>query len=215
MMQTVEWFDKHIINSFGTVVILLLAAIITLILRRILRRWLTYFQDRLDFSHESGFIISRVITTIVWVFAGFIILNIWGVGFGGAWAVVLSTITLLGVTFIATWSIISNFMATFLLVIWRPFQFGQTVEVFPEGMKGRVAGRNLIFTTLREESGSVLQIPNTFFFQRMFRVGDQAETEGLRFEISDPTATPAHGSLMGAVKSSDDVTKEVRSDNEY
>jgi len=28
-----------------------------------------------------------------------------------------------------------------------------------------------MFTTLSEESGSVLQIPNSLFFQKMFRVG--------------------------------------------
>ena len=39
---------------------------------------------------------------------------------------------------------------------------GQTVEVLLENLKGR--------TTLTEESGSVLQIPNSLFFQKMFRV---------------------------------------------
>jgi small-conductance mechanosensitive channel len=64
----------------------------------------------------------------------------------------------------------SNFTASFFLALWRPFHVGQTVEVLPENLKGRVVGRNLMFTTLSEESGSVLQIPNSLFFQKMFRV---------------------------------------------
>jgi small-conductance mechanosensitive channel len=65
---------------------------------------------------------------------------------------------------------ISNFTASFFLVLWRPFQVGQTVEIFPENLKGRVVYRNLMFTTLSEESGSMLQIPNNLFFQKVFRV---------------------------------------------
>ena len=34
--------------------------------------------------------------------------------------------------------------------------------------------RNLMFTTLREESGNVLWIPNNLFFQKIFRVGGHA-----------------------------------------
>jgi small-conductance mechanosensitive channel len=57
-------------------------------------------------------------------------------------------------------------------VLWRPFHVGQTVEVLPENLKGRVVGRNLMFTMLSEDSGSVIQIPNSLFFQKMFRVSD-------------------------------------------
>jgi small-conductance mechanosensitive channel len=46
-------------------------------------------------------------------------------------------------------------------------------EILPENLKGRVTKINLMFTTLREDSGNELQVPNNFFFQKMFRVGDQ------------------------------------------
>jgi len=65
---------------------------------------------------------------------------------------------------------ISNFTASFFLVLWRPFHVGQIVEMLPENLKGRVIDRSLMFTTLSEESGSVLQIPNNLFFQKIFRV---------------------------------------------
>jgi small-conductance mechanosensitive channel len=64
----------------------------------------------------------------------------------------------------------SNLTASFFLVLWRPFHVGQTVEILPENLKGRVMDRNLMFTTLSEDSGSVLQIPNSLFFQKIFRV---------------------------------------------
>jgi small-conductance mechanosensitive channel len=133
-------------------------------LSRFLRQWLTYLEGRLHLGHETTLIINRVIVAVLWGLTASIILNTWGVGLGGIWAFLVSAITIIGVAFLATWAMISNLTANFFLVLWRPFQFGQTVEILPENLKGRVTGRSLMFTTLREESGSDLMIPNNFFF---------------------------------------------------
>jgi small-conductance mechanosensitive channel len=173
MTQIIEWLNQHHINpvnAIGTVAILFLASITILLFSRFLNRWLIYFQGRLNLTDKTNSIINRVITAVLWILTVFIVLDVWGIGLGGVWAVVVSAITLIGVGFIATWAIISNFTASFFLVLWRPFHVGQTVEMLPENLKGRVIDRNLMFTTLSEESGSVLQIPNNLFFQKIFRV---------------------------------------------
>src|SRR5215469_1218233 len=173
MNQVIEWLNQHninAVNAIGTLIILLLALIVIPILSRLLNQWLTYLQSPLNFTDETNSTINRVIIAVLWALAVFIILDVWGIGLAGVWAVLVSAITIIGVGFIATWAMTSNFTASFFLALWRPFHVGQTVEVLPENLKGRVVGRNLMFTTLSEESGSVLQIPNSLFFQKMFRV---------------------------------------------
>jgi small-conductance mechanosensitive channel len=59
-----------------------------------------------------------------------------------------------------------------MLAIWRPFTLGQTVEFLSEPIKGRAIDRNMVFTLLREDNGSVLQVPNNLFFQKAFRVSE-------------------------------------------
>ena len=176
MTKIIEWFDQHNINTvsaIGTVAILLLASIIIPLQSRFLKRWLIYLQSRLNLTDKTKFIVNRVITAVLWTLTVFIVLNVWGIGFGGVWAVLVSAIAIIGVGFIATWALISNFTASFFLVLWRPFHVGHTVEILPENLKGRVISRNLMFTTLSEETGSVLQIPNNLFFQKMFRVSGE------------------------------------------
>jgi small-conductance mechanosensitive channel len=173
MTQIIEWLNQHninAVNAIGTIAILFLASIIIPILGRFLRQRVVYLQRRLNVTDEANFIINRVITVVLWTLTFFIALNVWGIGLGGVWAVLVSAIAIVGVGFIATWAMISNFTASFFLVVWRPFHVGQTVEIFPENLKGRVVDRNLMFTTLTEESGSRLQIPNNLFFQKVFRV---------------------------------------------
>ena len=175
MTQIIEWLNQHninVVNAISTLAILLLASITIPTLNRFLRQWLINLQSRLHITDKSYFIISRVITAVLWTLTVFIVLNVWGIGLGGVWAILVSVITIIGVGFIATWAMTSNFTASFFPVLWRPFHVGQTVEVLPENLKGRVVGRNLMFTTLSEDSGSVLQIPNSLFFQKMFRVSD-------------------------------------------
>jgi len=176
MTQIIEWLNQHninAVNAISTVVILLLASIVIPILSRLLNQWLTYLQSPLNFTDKTNSIINRVIIAVLWALIVFIILDVWGIGLAGVWAVLVSAITIIGVGFIATWAMTSNFTASFFLALWRPFHVGQTVEVLPENLKGRVVGRNLMFTTLSEESGSVLQIPNSLFFQKMFRVSSE------------------------------------------
>ena len=173
MTQIIEWLNQHNINAVktvGTVVIILLASIVIPRLSRSLKQWLIHLQSRLNLTDKTNLTINRVIIAVLWTLAVFIVLDVWGVGLGGVWAVVVGTLTIIGVGFIATWAMTSNFTASFFLVLWRPFHVGQTVEILPENLKGRVVDRNLMFTTLSEDNGSVLQIPNSLFFQKIFRV---------------------------------------------
>ena len=115
-----------------TVAILVLASIVVLVVSRLLRRCLGYLQSRLHLTDDTNLTISRFVTAALWIFAIFMILDVWGIGLGGVWTVLVSMITVIGVGFLATWTMISNFTASFFLMLWRPFYFGQTVEIFPE-----------------------------------------------------------------------------------
>jgi small-conductance mechanosensitive channel len=176
MTQIIEWLNQHYISVgtvIETVVVLIVASVAMLVVNRLLRRWLAYLQRRLHQSDESNLVISRIVTSVLWAVTALVIINTWGVNLGGVWTVLVGAITVIGVGFLATWAMISNITASFLLVLFRPFRFGQTVEILPENLKGRVTRINLMFTTLREANGNELKVPNNLFFQKIFRVGDQ------------------------------------------
>ncbi|MGB6807711.1 MAG: mechanosensitive ion channel domain-containing protein, partial [Pseudolabrys sp.] len=81
----------------------------------------------------------------------------------------------IGVGFLATWAIVSNFTSSFFLTIWRPFRLGDTVILLPENTSGRVTDRNLMFTVLRDQDRSVVNVPKNLFFQKMLRVTSGGE----------------------------------------
>lgn len=159
----------------ATIVILLLGYAVVHVLDRALRRWLTNVEAWLHLPYETVLLISRILAGILWLCVGLIILSTWGVGVTGMWAFIVSAATAIGVGFLATWTMVSNFTANIFLAIWHPFRLGHNLELLPEGMKGRVIERNMMFTVLREKEGAALYVPNNLFFQKVFRVNQPDE----------------------------------------
>ncbi len=178
----------HLETVAGTVLILLAAGIVILILGRLLRRLLVGLRPRLRLPYETVLLINRGVSGVLWLCTFMLVLDFWGVGVGGLWTFFVSVATIVGVGFLAVWTMISNVTASFFITLWRPFRLGQKVEILPEGLAGRVIDRNAMFTVLREGKGRTLQIPNNLFFQKIFRV--TSPEEQYLFEFLEPDHQP-------------------------
>jgi small-conductance mechanosensitive channel len=176
-------------SAVATIVLLVAAGIGIAAVRRLLRRAIGLLQSRLHVPHETVLLIIRLAAATLWVLVGLFILDLWGIGIAGVWTFLASLIAVIGVGFLAVWTIVSNATAGLFITLWRPFQLGQTVEILPETLKGRVVDRNMMFTVLREEAGSVLHVPNNLFFQRVFRVSTSA-TRSLFESLESEQTTP-------------------------
>ncbi|MFL5003051.1 MAG: mechanosensitive ion channel domain-containing protein [Xanthobacteraceae bacterium] len=175
MDQIVQWLDRHNVTATTlliTVVLLIAAAIVIFLLKRLLQNWLRGVEARLGLPYEAVLTVTRIASGALWVITVLVVLEIWGIGVGGLWTLLVSAATLVGVGFLATWTMVSNITASLFIMIWRPFRLGDRVEILPENLKGRVVDRDLMFVVLREEAGSAIRIPNNLFFQKMFRVSD-------------------------------------------
>jgi small-conductance mechanosensitive channel len=174
MALNLEWlkdYDIHLSTLLETLGLLLGALIVIFLVNQMIKRLLQPAAVRVGLRSDTVGSFARVLSLLVWFVAVLLVLELWGIGAGGVWAWLAGAATIVGAGFLATWAIISNVTAALFLAIWRPFHLGDNVEMLPENLKGRAVDRNLMFTVLREESGSVLQIPNNLFFQKIFRVG--------------------------------------------
>jgi small-conductance mechanosensitive channel len=170
MGEIIAWLDQRHGAIFASAVVLAIAGLSALLVKRLVKSWLLSIQTRLQLADATVLGVMRVVTGLIWLIALLSILNAWGIALAGLWGVLVSAIAVIGVGFLATWAMISNFTASFFLAIWRPFRLGDTIVLLPENTTGRVTGRNLMFTVISEQDGSVVNVPNNFFFQKMFRV---------------------------------------------
>jgi small-conductance mechanosensitive channel len=194
MDQSAGWLDRNnisILTVVATVALLIATAIVTLLLNRLLRRLIRRFEARLHLPYNTVLVVTRIASGGLWLLAALLVLNLWGVSVGGLWTLLASAIAVIGVGFLAVWTIVSNVTASFFITVWRPFKLGQTVELLPENLRGRVIDRNMMFTMLREEGGSILQIPNNLFFQKIFRVTDSGGKSLFEYLETETTSEPA------------------------
>jgi small-conductance mechanosensitive channel len=190
MDQFAAWLRQHGVTLevvLGTFLILLGIGGSVLGINWFLRSTLLSIEARLRPPYETVLTVTRVLSGAVWVCGLLIVLNFWGIAVAGIWTLLVSAGTVIGVGFLAFWTIISNITASLFLTIWRPFRLGHSVEILPEAFKGRVVERNLMFTVLREQDGAALHVPNNLFFQKLFRV---VRSDRTLFELleSNPAA---------------------------
>jgi small-conductance mechanosensitive channel len=101
--------------------------------------------------------------------AAFLLLGLWGFQLGTILAVLGTVLGLVAIGFVAVWSVLSNFLCTFVLIAFKPFSVGDELELPADNVKGRVVDLTLIFTTLQVGPDETVLVPNNIYFQRVFR----------------------------------------------
>ena len=90
-----------------------------------------------------------------------------GIDLQGLWSTLVAALSLVAIGFVAMWSILSHMLASVLIVVFRPFEVGDRIElVGDDPLVGDVVDLNPVYTTLRTEDGGTLQVPNNLFFQK-------------------------------------------------
>jgi small-conductance mechanosensitive channel len=140
-------FTKFVYEIFGVLVVLLVAAVVSHALKRLI-------NVLRDMKHVSPVIANRLHTVRRWVIivlAVLVILEALGI-FRGTWALISTALAALALGFVAAWSVLSNATAALLILTFRPFRIGDEIELmeltngFTIG--GRVLDMNLLYTTL-------------------------------------------------------------------
>ncbi len=119
---------------------------------------------------------------------GALILGLWGFPIGTLLAFFGTVLGLVAIGFVAVWSVLSNFLCTFVLVAFKPFAVGDELELPADSVKGRVVDLSMIYTTLECGTGETVLIPNNTFFQRIFKRRAGRNTSGLGEQLRQPAA---------------------------
>lgn len=153
--------------------------VVALLLSVAFRRLINSMRDS---RHLAPVMARRLQTFQRWTILSLtvlVLMQVLGV-FGSAWGLISAALAALAVGFVASWSMLSNMTAALLILTFRPFRVGDTVELIePSGaaIGGRVVDMSLMYTTLSVEPADgedaatprFLCIPNNLFFQKALR----------------------------------------------
>jgi small-conductance mechanosensitive channel len=156
----------------------LLIVAIAWLLRKLVRALIDHLGARSILPAELVSGLRRAASFVITTAALLLILEQLGVSATVLWTGLTGFVAVAAIAFFAAWSVLSNIFCTFLIIAWRPFRVNDHIELLENGekpgLRGQVLDVNLIYTTLREVTpegmkGTLLQIPNSLFFQRAVR----------------------------------------------
>lgn len=127
----------------------------------------------------------------VLVAAFLLILGRWGFQINGIVAVLGTILGIIGIGFVAMWSMLSNFLCTFVLILSKPFSVGDEIELPAANVKGTVADVSVLYTVLESAPGETVMVPNNTFFQVIFKRRVGATTTDLATHLQLSASTPA------------------------
>lgn len=139
---------------------------IALLLDRVIVSALGALELANRLPHSTANLIRRWGRILLTALVGLILLALTGMPVGMLWAPLSALFAMIAVGFVAVWSLLSNMLATIIILIWRPFNIGEQVEVRPEGISGRVIDINFLYTLLKSDGDAQIVVPNSLFIQK-------------------------------------------------
>ncbi|EGS6499710.1 mechanosensitive ion channel protein MscS [Vibrio parahaemolyticus] len=91
-----------------------------------------------------------------------------GIGYGDVSLFLSSIFAVLGVAFIAQWSILSNITASFLIFFVFPYRVGDRIKVVDkdEDISGEIQEISMFHVLVRHDNGNLITYPNNQILQK-------------------------------------------------
>jgi small-conductance mechanosensitive channel len=140
-----------------------------LLLNLLLGRGLQFIAHKAAFGHSELSPIHKLGRWLINGAALVLLLGVLGFNLGGIWAMMATVVGMVAIGFVAVWSVLSNTLCTIIILICRPFDIGDEIELAGEPVQGKVIDLNFIYTTLSAGDGVLIQIPNNLFLQRVVK----------------------------------------------
>lgn len=160
----------------------LAASLVTLLIAwclwLVIARTLPLLLSRFTWLGQHEFHLQRGIKWCFWLMAWILVLQQAGVDTDNLWTTLMAIVAMVAIGFIAVWSLLSNLVASVLILATRLFKPKDDIELMdtPGGVsvRGTVRAVDMMFTTVEErrEDGTtaVLKVPNNLFFQKVVRI---------------------------------------------
>jgi small-conductance mechanosensitive channel len=183
-----------LIRGAVTVSIVLVTAAILFALKAAILRFVRVRQ----MHRLRGRFVYRIARIFTIIFAGFLLVYVWGFDPEKLWVLVTGFVGLVAIGFFAVWSLLSNIIAGFFLFLSDPFKINDEIEVPEVSLEGKVLDIRPLFVILEEPSGHTVFVPNNILFQKSFRRFDSEIRARERAEAKEKEAAEKETEAQGA-----------------
>ncbi|MFH4411039.1 mechanosensitive ion channel family protein [Vibrio diabolicus] len=170
-----DWIHLDQVSQYftaGSLGYKVLMGIIVLIAYRILKRIVN--RAILNLATSKGVkkarlsFIQRCFNVVLLFLTASVFAIITGIGYGDVSLFLSSIFAVLGVAFIAQWSILSNITASFLIFFVFPYRVGDRIKVVDkdEDISGEIQEISMFHVLIKHDNGNLITYPNNQILQK-------------------------------------------------
>ncbi|WP_272166012.1 mechanosensitive ion channel family protein [Vibrio diabolicus] len=170
-----DWIHLDQVSQYftaGSLGYKVLMGIIVLIAYRILKRIVN--RAILNLATSKGVkkarlsFIQRCFNVVLLFLTASVFAIITGIGYGDVSLFLSSIFAVLGVAFIAQWSILSNITASFLIFFVFPYRVGDRIKVVDkdEDISGEIQEISIFHVLIKHDNGNLITYPNNQILQK-------------------------------------------------
>jgi small-conductance mechanosensitive channel len=161
-------FAEYKLQIFETAIVLVFLILVKIIARNSINRILSKF----DFGIERKRISHKIVNLFITLFALIFLAGIWNIDRSQLMVFITSTITLVGVGFIAQWSILANVTSSLILFFNHPMKLGQEIQILDKeyDITGTLVDISFFFLYIKTEDGETITIPNSVVLSKVIKI---------------------------------------------
>jgi len=170
-----ELIEEYKIQIFETLILLGIMIVVNFIIRK----WSFRIVKKFHLGLERRKITLKIITLLLGVVGIIALTGIWGLDQKELFVFFTSTITVLGVAFFATWSILSNITSGILLFFNHPLHIGDNIKILDKEMQveGKLKDISMFFMHIETVDGETITIPNSVVTQKVISISQNKITK--------------------------------------
>jgi small-conductance mechanosensitive channel len=156
--------DINTVKIIQTIVVLLLLVAAQLFTRNVIKRFLKKFR----FSSQRRKLTIRIINLLLFITTIVFISAIWGVRQSQMAVFISSIMAVLGIAFVAQWSLLSNITAGLILFFNHPLKIGDHIKILEKDfvIEGTIHDITFFFVHIKTTNRERISIANNIFLQK-------------------------------------------------
>jgi len=160
--------EPHILKIIETAIVLTVFTVLHIITRQGINSML----KKIHFTLQRRKLTLRMINLLLTIVAIVFISAIWGVKQTDIVVFISSVMAILGIAFVAQWSLLSNITAGLILFFNHPLRIGDHIKVLEKDfiIEGVVNDITFFFIHIKTESKERITISNTVILQKIISI---------------------------------------------
>lgn len=165
--------ENYSVQIIQTAVVLLSWLVAQILTRRVIKTFLKKFT----FTSQRRKLTVRMINLLFSITAIVFISAIWGVNQADMVVFISSVIAILGIAFVAQWSILSNITAGLILFFNHPLKLGDHIKIIEKDfiIEGKVNDITFFFVHIKTRENERITISNSLILQKTISIVPPAE----------------------------------------